>query len=191
MSAGASRRDPSDQASNRPTPEWSFNRKLSGAAPRKDDPARARIAGRDARLPQGQGRRVGRSTRACEQQQPGAVRIKPKNIITGDFWLTQPRSPFRVFSTISSGLLDRVAQGFDLAGITNPVGTVYAKIVKGRPPALCFGQNGMKWRREVKCHMRAVDFFWGRTPCACRKIIDLVSQRAYSKSDPEVRCLYW
>src|SRR5208337_3427508 len=22
-------------------------------------------------------------------------------------------------------------------------------------------QNGMKWRREVKCHMRAVDFFWG------------------------------
>jgi integrase len=41
-----------------------------------------------ARLSQGQGCRVGRSAGACEQQQPGAVRIKLRTSTTGDFWLT-------------------------------------------------------------------------------------------------------
>jgi hypothetical protein len=36
---------------------------------------RSRVAGRDARLPQRQGRRVRGSTGACEQQQPGGVCI--------------------------------------------------------------------------------------------------------------------
>ncbi len=31
---------------------------------------------------------------------------------------------------------DRVARVFDLAGITNTVGMVHTKIVKGKPPAL-------------------------------------------------------
>ena len=44
------------------------------------------------------------------------------------------RNPERPWRRIS----DRVARAFDLAGITNAVGMVHAKMVKGGPPPLLF-----------------------------------------------------
>jgi hypothetical protein len=40
----------------------------------------------------------------AEQEQPGAVRITTKAIITGDFWLSKPRSPVLAFGPLVSEL---------------------------------------------------------------------------------------
>ena len=63
---------------------------------------------RDARLPQGQGRRVGRGARTRQQQQPGAVRIKLKNK-PGNFWLTK----LLPFASLGGSARQRLARGYD------------------------------------------------------------------------------
>jgi hypothetical protein len=63
---------------------------------------RPRLAGRDARLSQRQGRRIRRSPGTCEQQQPGAVRIRAKTTTVGDFWVTKLRSPVRILRRLGA-----------------------------------------------------------------------------------------